>query len=66
MDATRYETALDASELSLDLLNLPNADHTEIGERGQDGGGDVCAYSVKRCSWLGYVVCKSCRMFEVC
>jgi len=29
-----YQTVLDASQLSKDLLNLPNADYTEIGERG--------------------------------
>lgn len=29
-----YERALDASQLSRDLLNLPSADFTEIGERG--------------------------------
>ena len=36
MDEDRYVETLDACELSQDLLNLPNADHTEIGERGTE------------------------------
>ena len=35
MDEEKYVKTLDACELSKDLLSLPNADHTEIGERGE-------------------------------
>jgi ABC-type multidrug transport system fused ATPase/permease subunit len=33
-DDERYETVMDTSQLSVDLVNMPNADMTEIGERG--------------------------------
>jgi ABC-type transport system involved in cytochrome bd biosynthesis fused ATPase/permease subunit len=33
-DEDRSSDCLDAAQLSADLINLPNADFTEIGERG--------------------------------
>ena len=40
-----YQTVLDASQLSKDLLNLPNADFTEIGERGINLSGGQKVYN---------------------
>jgi ABC-type multidrug transport system fused ATPase/permease subunit len=47
-DDNRYMDTLDACELSKDLLSLPNADLTEIGERG-------ATYSP--CHVLPYIAC---------
>lgn len=42
MDEARYETAIEAAALQQDLLQLPAADQTEIGEKGVNlSGGQV-------------------------
>ena len=44
MDEGRYEAAMDASQLSKDLLTLNDGDFTEIGERGINLSGKVYLY----------------------
>jgi ATP-binding cassette, subfamily C (CFTR/MRP), member 1 len=49
MDHLRYVEVLDASQLSQDLLTLPNADATEIGERGINlSGGQKARVNIAR------------------
>ena len=49
MDSQRYVEVLDASQLSQDLLTLPNADATEIGERGINlSGGQKARVNIAR------------------
>jgi ABC-type multidrug transport system fused ATPase/permease subunit len=49
MDHERYVEVLDASQLSQDLLTLPNADSTEIGERGINlSGGQKARVNIAR------------------
>ena len=49
MDHARYVEVLDASQLSQDLLTLPNADSTEIGERGINlSGGQKARINIAR------------------
>lgn len=49
MDHDRYVEVLDASQLSQDLLTLPNADATEIGERGINlSGGQKARVNIAR------------------
>jgi ABC-type multidrug transport system fused ATPase/permease subunit len=48
-DEDRYAQCLDASQLSTDLVNLPNADYTEIGERGINlSGGQKARVNLAR------------------
>ena len=49
LDYSRYVDVLDASQLSQDLLTLPNADATEIGERGINlSGGQKARVNIAR------------------
>lgn len=49
LDEDRYADVMDASQLSRDLLTLPNADHTEIGERGITlSGGQKARVNIAR------------------
>ncbi|ETM47020.1 hypothetical protein L914_08197, partial [Phytophthora nicotianae] len=48
-DAERYEQILDASQLAMDLMALPNGDSTEIGERGINlSGGQKARVAIAR------------------
>ncbi|KAG6602878.1 ATP-binding Cassette (ABC) Superfamily [Phytophthora cinnamomi] len=48
-DNERYESVLEASQLTLDLASLPSGDRTEIGERGINlSGGQKARVSVAR------------------
>ena len=49
MDENRYISTMDVSQLSRDLVNLPSADHTEIGERGINlSGGQKARVNIAR------------------
>ncbi|CAM9196721.1 unnamed protein product, partial [Ectocarpus fasciculatus] len=49
MDEDRYEVAMDASQLSKDLLTLNDGDMTEIGERGINlSGGQKARVNIAR------------------
>lgn len=48
-DAKRYERVLQAAQLSMDLNSLPDADNTEIGERGINlSGGQKARVAIAR------------------
>jgi ABC-type multidrug transport system fused ATPase/permease subunit len=49
IDEERYMDTMDASQLSRDLVMLPSADHTEIGERGINlSGGQKARVNIAR------------------
>lgn len=55
-DEDRYADCLDASQLSTDLVNLPNADYTEIGERGINlSGGQKARVNLARALYASNV-----------
>jgi ATP-binding cassette, subfamily C (CFTR/MRP), member 1 len=55
-DEDRYAECLDASQLSTDLVNLPNADFTEIGERGINlSGGQKARVNLARALYASNV-----------
>ncbi|POM75559.1 ABC Superfamily [Phytophthora palmivora] len=55
MDAERYETVLEASQLAMDLHALPHGDRTEIGERGINlSGGQKARVAIARAMYRSH------------